>query len=116
MIRVHAQARSTDESRRYRLRDLARALDHPWTLAAGEVTRWPEVWGGQTDLLARIDLALRRGQRVEGHTAGGSMPAFIRDHGFVDHLIRVALERGIPPVDAYRMATLNPATYLGREA
>jgi adenine deaminase len=185
MIRVHAQARSTDESRRYRLRDLARALDHPWTLAAGEVTRWPEVWGGQTDLLARIDLALRQGQRVEGHTAGagaekiaaiaaggltsdhepitarevldrarqgiavmlresslrpdlvglldalkaapalasrlmltadGSMPAFIRDHGFVDHLIRVALERGIPPVDAYRMATLNPATYLGREA
>ena len=44
------------------------------------------------------------------------MPAFIRDHGFVDHLIRVALERGVAPVDAYRMATLNPATYLGREA
>jgi adenine deaminase len=44
------------------------------------------------------------------------MPAFIRDHGFVDHLIRVALERGIAPIDAYRMATLNPATYLGREA
>ena len=48
-------------------------------------------------------------------TADGSMPAFIRDHGFVDHLIRVALERGVPPVDAYRMATLNPATYFGRE-
>jgi adenine deaminase len=185
MIRVHAQARSTDEGRRYPPRDLARALDHPWTLAAGEVTRWPEVWGGSADLLGRIDLALRRGQRVEGHTAGaaaekiaaiaaggltsdhepitarevldrarqgiavmlresslrpdlvglldalkeapalasrlmltadGSMPAFIRDHGFVDHLIRVALERGIAPVDAYRMATLNPATYLGRDA
>lgn len=185
MIRVHAQSRSTDEPRRYPTGDLARALDHPWTLAAGEVTRWPEVWGGSTGLLGRIDLALRRGQRVEGHTAGaaaekiaaiaaggltsdhepitvrevldrarqgiavmlresslrpdlvglldalkeapalasrlmltadGSMPAFIRDHGFVDHLIRVALERGIPPVDAYRMATLNPATYLGRDA
>ncbi len=49
-------------------------------------------------------------------TADGSMPAFIRDHGFVDHLIRVALERGVPPVDAYRMATLNPATYFGRDA
>ena len=48
-------------------------------------------------------------------TADGSMPAFIRDHGFVDHLIRVALERGIAPIDAYRMATLNPATYLGRD-
>jgi adenine deaminase len=185
MIRVHAQARTTDEPTRYRRRDLARALAHQWTLAAGEVTRWPEVWGGSADLLGRLDLALRRGQRVEGHTAGaaaekiaaiaaggltsdhepitarevldrarqgiavmlresslrpdlvglldalkeapalasrlmltadGSMPAFIRDHGFVDHLIRVALERGIAPIDAYRMATLNPATYLGREA
>src|SRR4030095_12871780 len=53
MIRVHAQARSTDEPRRYRPRDLARALDHPWTLAAGEVTRWPEVWGGRADLRGR---------------------------------------------------------------
>jgi adenine deaminase len=43
------------------------------------------------------------------------MPAFIRDHGFVDHLIRTALERGIAPIDAYRMATLNPATYMGRD-
>src|SRR5207247_1960598 len=48
-------------------------------------------------------------------TADGSMPAFIRDHGFVDHLIRTALERGIAPIDAYRMATLNPATYMGRD-
>ena len=184
MIRVHAQARSTDEPARYRVRDIARALAHPWTFAAGEVTRWPEVWGGRADLLGRLDLALARGQRVEGHAAGaaadkiaglaaggltsdhepitaaevldrarqgiavmlresslrpdlaglldalkaapalasrlmltadGSMPAFIRDHGFVDHLIRVALERGIPPIDAYRMATLNPATYAGRD-
>lgn len=44
-------------------------------------------------------------------TADGSMPAFIRAHGFTDHLVRVALERGVPPVDAYRMVTLNPATY-----
>jgi adenine deaminase len=185
MIRVHAQARTTDEAKRYPLRDIARALAHPWTLAAGEVTRWPEVWGGNADLLGRLDLARRRGQRVEGHTAGaagekmaaiaaggltsdhepitaqevldrarqgiavmlresslrpdlvglldalkaapalvsrlmltadGSMPAFIRDHGFVDHLIRVALERGLAPIDAYRMATLNPATYLGLDA
>jgi adenine deaminase len=185
MIRVHAQARSTDEARRYRPADLARALAHPWSFAAGEVTRWPEVWSGSRNLLDRLDLALRRGQRVEGHTAGaaaekipaiaaggltsdhepitarevldrarqgisvmlresslrpdlvglldalkeapalvsrlmltadGSMPAFIRDHGFVDHLIRVALERGVTPIDAYRMATLNPATYIGRDA
>jgi adenine deaminase len=184
MIRVHAQARTTDEARRFPLRDIARALDHPWSFAAGEVTRWPDVWGGNADLLGRLDLALSRGQRVEGHTAGaaadkiaalaaggltsdhepitaaevldrarqgiavmlresslrpdlaglldalksapalvsrlmltadGSMPAFVRDHGFVDHLIRVAMQRGVAPVDAYRMATLNPATYIGRE-
>ena len=184
MIRVHAQSRTLDEPRRYPKREIARALAHPWTLAAGEVTRWPEVWGGARDLLARLDLALSRGQRVEGHTAGasgdkmaaiaagglssdhepitarevlerarqgiavmlresslrpdlvglldalkeapalvsrlmltadGSMPAFIRDHGFVDHLIRTALERGIEPIDAYRMATLNPAAYMGRD-
>ena len=184
MIRVHAQSRTTDERRRFALRDLARALAHPWVVAAGEVTRWPDVHDGAAYLLERLALAQRRGQRVEGHTAGataerlpalaaggltsdhepitarevldrarqgiavmlresslrpdlrglldalkeapglasramltadGSMPAFIRDHGFVDHLIRVALERGVPPVDAYRMATLNAATYFGRE-
>src|SRR5205809_739063 len=46
-------------------------------------------------------------------TCDGSMPAFLRDHGFVDHLLRVVLARGVAPVDAYRMATLNAATYFG---
>lgn len=48
-------------------------------------------------------------------TCDGAMPAFVRDHGFVDHLLRVALARGVAPVDAYRMATLNAATYFGRD-
>jgi adenine deaminase len=182
MIRPQAQSRSKDEARRFRLADLARALDHPWTVAVGEVTRWPDAWSGQAELLARLDLAHRRRLRVEGHTAGaagekiaaiaaagftsdhepvtarevlerarqgvavmlrqsslrpdlpglldalkeapglaaramltadGSMPAFVRDHGFVDHLVRLALEHGVPPVDAYRMVTLNAATYYG---
>ena len=184
MIRPHAQARTADETRRFPLRDLARALAHPWSVAAGEVTRWPDVHAGDRDLLTRLELALARGQRVEGHTAGagaekiaalaaagltsdhepitarevlerarlgigvmlresslrpdlsglldalkeapglatramltadGSMPAFIRDHGFVDHLLRTALARGVPPVDAYRMVTLNPATYFHKD-
>jgi adenine deaminase len=184
MIRLHAQSRTADEARRFARRDLARALAHPWVAAAGEVTRWPDVHDGRPYLLQRLALAQRRGQRVEGHTAGaaaeklaalaaggltsdhepitaqevldrarqgiavmlresslrpdlrglldvlkeapglasramltadGSMPAFIRDHGFVDHLIRVALEAGVPPVDAYRMASLNAATYFGRD-
>lgn len=185
MIRPHAQSRSLDEGRRFPVADLARALAHPWAVAIGEVTRWPDAWGGRPDLLARLDVALRRGRRVEGHTAGaaaekmaaiaaagftsdhepitarevldrarqgiavmlresslrpdlvdlldalkeapalaaramltcdGSMPAFIRDHGFIDHLVRVALDRGVPPLDAYRMVTLNPATYYGLDA
>ncbi|HZF05511.1 MAG TPA: amidohydrolase family protein, partial [Patescibacteria group bacterium] len=157
MIRPHAQSRTIDEARRFPLRDLARALAHPSAVAAGEVTRWPDVHAGDPDLIARLDLALARGQRVEGHTAGasreklaaiaagglssdhepitarevldrarlgiavmlresslrpdlsdlldalkeapglaaramltadGSMPAFVLEHGFVDHLIR----------------------------
>jgi adenine deaminase len=182
MIRPHAQSRTTDEPRRFRPADLVRALAHPRAVAIGEVTRWPEAWGGSPDLLRRLALAHPRLPRVEGHTAGasgekvaaiaaagftsdhepitarevlerarqgiavmlresslrpdlaglldalkeapalasrlmltadGSMPAFMRAHGFVDHLLRVALARGVAPVDAYRMATLNPATYYG---
>ena len=42
MIRPHAQSRSHDEARRFRVRDLARALEHPWSVAIGVVTRWPD--------------------------------------------------------------------------
>ena len=183
MVRPHAQSRSPDEWRRFRVATLARALAHPRALAVGEVTRWPDAWRGDPELLRRLGLA--RGGRVEGHTAGasgekipaiaaagftsdhepitaqevlerarqgiavmlresslrpdlvglldalktapalasrlmltndGSMPAFLRTHGFIDHLIRVALERGVTPIDAYRMATLNPAMYYGLDA
>jgi adenine deaminase len=183
MVRPHAQSRAPGEWRRFEPRTLARAMAHPRALAIGEVTRWPDAWRGDPELLRR--LAVARGKRIEGHTAGasadkiaaiaaagftsdhepitaaevldrarqgiavmlresslrpdlsglldalkaapalasrlmltcdGSMPAFIRTHGFVDHLIRVALERGVPPLDAYRMATLNPATYYGLDA
>lgn len=185
MIRPHAQSRSRDEARRFPLRDLVGAMEHPWTVAIGEVTRWPEAYAGAPDLLRRLAIAQARGRRVEGHTAGasgdkiaaiaaagftsdhepitaaevlerarqgiavmlrhsslrpdlpglldalkeapalasrvmltadGSMPAFIMEHGFVDYLLRVALERGVPPIDAYRMVTLNAATYFQLDA
>jgi adenine deaminase len=185
MVRVTGQGGARDEARRFPLADVARALAHPWAVAAGEVTRWPDLHAGAPDLLRRLDLAHARRLRVEGHTAGaaaekvgslaaggltsdhepitasevlerarqgiavmlrlsslrpdleklldalraapalasrlmltcdGSMPAWVRDHGFIEHLIRVALEQGVPAVDAYRMATLNPATYLGLDA
>jgi adenine deaminase len=32
-----------------------------------------------------------------------------------DHLVRMAMEEGIDPVEAYRMVTLNPAVYFGLE-
>jgi len=183
MVRPHAQSRAPGEWRRFGVKTLAKAMAHPRALAVGEVTRWPDAWRGDAELLRRLGLA--RSGRVEGHTAGasaekipaiaaagftsdhepitaqevldrarqgiavmlresslrrdlvglldalkaapalasrlmltsdGSMPAFLRTHGFVDHLIRVALERGVTPIDAYRMATLNPATYYGLDA
>jgi adenine deaminase len=49
-------------------------------------------------------------------TTDGSTPAFITEHGFVDGLVRLAMAEGVPPVDAYRMVTLNPATYYGKDA
>jgi adenine deaminase len=184
MVRVHGQSRAPDEARRFPLRDIARALAHPWAAAVGEVTRWPEVQRGDPQLLRRLGLALERRLRVEGHTAGaaaekiaalaaggltsdhepitvdevlsrarqgiavmlresslrpdlaglldtlkrapalasrlmltsdGAMPAFVEANGFVDHTIRVALDCGVAPIDAYRMATLNPATYFNRD-
>ena len=185
MLRVHGQTRVRDEARRFPLREIARTLAHPWVLAVGEVTRWPEAYRGDRELLRRLDVALSRGRRVEGHTAGasaeklaaiavagltsdhepitarevldraregfavmlresslrpdlrglldalkeapalasrlmltadGSMPAFVREHGFVDNLLRLAMAGGVTPVDAYRMATLNPASYYGLDA
>src|SRR2546426_787775 len=38
MIRPHAQSRTTDEARRYPLGDLARAMEHPWTVAVGRIS------------------------------------------------------------------------------
>jgi len=49
-------------------------------------------------------------------TTDGSTPAFVAQHGFVDNLVRLALEEGVPPVEAYRMVTLNPASYYGKDA
>jgi adenine deaminase len=36
--------------------------------------------------------------------------------GHIDHRVRRAVEMGVPPVDAIRMATLNAATYLRKTA
>jgi adenine deaminase len=40
-------------------------------------------------------------------------PPAILEHGYMDSLVTVAIEQGVPPLTAIQMATLNPATYLG---
>lgn len=45
-------------------------------------------------------------------TTDGSTPPFLAQ-GFTDALIRIAIKQGIDPIKAYRMATLNVATYYG---
>lgn len=45
-------------------------------------------------------------------TTDGSSPFYL-EHGLVDFLLQLAIENGLPPVEAYRMATLNPAVYYG---
>lgn len=59
------------------------------------------------DLLnAKVDL------RRTMITTDGTTPPTIQ-HGFTDYILRLAIESGLPPVEAYRMATINPATYYG---
>ena len=45
-------------------------------------------------------------------TTDGPVPDAISEHGYLDGLLRMAVEAGVPPVKAIQMATLNPATYL----
>jgi adenine deaminase len=47
------------------------------------------------------------------YTTDGAKAHHLSDVGFTDHLIRTALESGVPPRVAYRPATLNAATLLG---
>ncbi|MFU8857460.1 MAG: adenine deaminase C-terminal domain-containing protein [Deferrisomatales bacterium] len=45
-------------------------------------------------------------------TTDGAKAHHVEAVGLTDHLVRVALEAGVPASSAYRMATLNPATFL----
>jgi adenine deaminase len=49
-------------------------------------------------------------------TIDGGMPSWIARHGMIDAAIAAALEAGLEPAQAYRMASLQPATYLGLAA
>ena len=45
-------------------------------------------------------------------TTDGPTPDAIAEQGYLDNLLRMAVEAGVPPVKAIQMATVNPATYL----
>ena len=45
-------------------------------------------------------------------TTDGPAPDAIALNGYLDSLLRMAVEAGVPPVKAIQMATINPATYL----
>lgn len=49
------------------------------------------------------------------YTTDGASETFLEDHGYIDYLIRIALESGVPAGIAYRMATLNAAMLLRLE-
>ena len=45
-------------------------------------------------------------------TTDGPSPEFVADNGLVDGMLRVAVENGVPPMQALQMVTINPATLL----
>jgi adenine deaminase len=45
-------------------------------------------------------------------TTDGPAPDAIWEQGYLDGLLRLAVEAGVPPVQAIQLATINPATYL----
>lgn len=47
-------------------------------------------------------------------TTDGSTSTFY-EQGIIDQMIRIAIEKGIPPIDAYNMATINVARYYNIE-
>lgn len=53
---------------------------------------------------------LRYGWERLMFTTDGSTPPFLRE-GLTDALLRIAIEEGIDPLSAYRIASMNPAVY-----
>ena len=45
-------------------------------------------------------------------TTDGPAPEYVAECGYVDGLLRTAVENGVPPMQALQMVTINPATLL----
>ncbi len=46
-------------------------------------------------------------------TTDGATPSFYAEHGVIGGALRIATERGVEPMRALQMATIDPATFLG---
>ncbi|MGD8241571.1 MAG: adenine deaminase [Desulfobacterales bacterium] len=164
-------------------RDLAPYIHHPRIRGLAEMMNFPGAIQGESDVLAKIALALEAGKPVDGHAPGVSGPALEAyraagvgsDHectrreealeklrlglhimvregtgaknlkelvplitpanahrfmwcsddrhphdlltdGHIDAMIRMAIDMGLDPVTAVRIATLNPARYFNLPA
>ncbi|OGA47899.1 MAG: hypothetical protein A3G25_11905 [Betaproteobacteria bacterium RIFCSPLOWO2_12_FULL_63_13] len=64
-------------------------------------------------LLASLDASAFQDRLA--YTTDGTGVTFVEENGHIDHSIRIALQSGIAPGVAYRMATLNAATLLRLE-
>ncbi|NHM33548.1 adenine deaminase C-terminal domain-containing protein [Neobacillus terrae] len=69
------------------------------------------------DLPALLDemkeLGIQAYDRMMFNTDGSSSSFY--EQGLIDHMIRIAIEKGIPEIDAYNMGTINVARYYNIE-
>lgn len=54
----------------YSQAEVAEALDDPRVIGLGEIVSWLRLLQGDQELLERIEMALKRGKIIHGHTAG----------------------------------------------
>src|SRR3990170_4188256 len=72
MIRSIPQSPYPGESEDFSLTRLADALTPGRVASACEITRWPEIYAGNEDLLKKMEFFESRGLPIDGHTAGCS--------------------------------------------
>ena len=65
------------------------------------------------NLLALLPLVNQKNVHRIAFCTDDRHPHDLLDQGTIDYMIRTAVDRGVDPVTAIRMATLNPATHYG---
>src|SRR5919199_1074578 len=134
MARLTSQAKFPGEEEMFALENVEPLLRRDDVIGTAEITRWPALAAGDPALISGIRAAKSLGKIVDGHTGGASearlqpvaaagitphplvippaapAPEFAAEHGLVDGMLRVAVENGVPPIQALQMVTINPAT------